>query len=117
MRSEYAVRNARNALAMMGARAQATALEMGENVCVDIDPTAGEAIMRVDASGEIIEALRYDGDPFRADLATTSGEITVCYTVRGFAKPAANLPDTVTFTFGQATARAVVHALGDIEPI
>jgi len=109
------VENARDALVVMGARARSVAIERGTTVQLGVDVTAGRAWI-VDGA-DTLQVLDYSGE-FDASLKSVRNPalLQVCFTPRGVggACGATVLPDTVIFTRGPYTARAVVRVLGQV---
>jgi type II secretory pathway pseudopilin PulG len=113
-RARQGVLNARDALVTLAARARAVAIEKGDAASLRVDAITDRAW--IEHAGSTIDAVDYSGE-FDADvqIASGSGALCVRYNPRGLGiscGPA--LPDTVTFTRGSHSARAVVQFLGQV---
>ena len=117
-------RNARDAVVWMGARARSRAIERGEVVLLEIQPSSERAwIVRRNTgtalASDTLEKTNF-GTEQQVTLSTTSNnKITLCFSPRGYAftcatgSPGTNV--NVTFSHAGKTAIARVKPLGQIE--
>jgi prepilin-type N-terminal cleavage/methylation domain-containing protein len=105
----FAVRGARNTLVSMHARTRAMAIERGSNVQLVID-VSGDSIM-VTSGATTLEKIRF-ADEFHVDIQSTSGNLQLCMSPRGYADTACtNFSSTVTVTLWQNADSASVRIL------
>ena len=108
---------ARNALIGSAARARAESIQRGEVVRWKILQSA-DTVLTYTAS-DTIAVLDYRGD-LRGDIRLSrDGDLTLCFTPRGFAHPACGdadeLPMRIGFTLGNDTVTLVLTALGQVK--
>ncbi|HEY8470564.1 MAG TPA: type II secretion system protein [Longimicrobiales bacterium] len=105
--------NARDSLVALAARARAAAIERGDTE-LKVDALTDRAW--IEQAGSTIDAVDYSGE-FDADVTTASGRDALCvrYNARGLGRSCGHtLPDSVVFTRGSYSARAVVQFLGQV---
>jgi type II secretory pathway pseudopilin PulG len=109
---------ARDALVVSAARARAEAIQRGEVVRWKIRTDADTVLTYT--SNDTLDIMDYAGTELRADLwLPYDGDMTLCFTPRGFAHPscgdADRLPLELGFTLGNDTVRLTVTALGQVK--
>jgi Tfp pilus assembly protein FimT len=106
--------NARDTLVALSSRARAVAIERGDTVRLRVDAVTDRAW--IEHAGSTVDAVDYSGE-FDADVRLASGRDALCvrYNARGLGSSCGHtLPDTVVFTRGSYSARAVVQLLGQV---
>lgn len=116
--AQRSVTNARDAFVFFGARARSAALEEGQPVCLELDTAERHAEIRIYSDDTLVERLDFAID-YGVQVATSTGDFTVCYSSTGLALQAYTddtlLPSTITFTQGAASASALVQDLGQVK--
>lgn len=79
----YVVRGARDSFVAMHARARAQAIELGENVILDIH-SAGDSVSIRTEGGDLLESLRFD-EQRQVELLPAGTSLQLCLSPRGYA--------------------------------
>ena len=112
---QRAVRNARDAMILMGSRARSEAVRTGGLSYLEVDPD-DDVVEVVHAADSVMVTL--DAADYGAQIV--GQETALCYTSRGFALPGCRDIDadrTIAFGRGPDTARAVLMPLGQIRRV
>jgi prepilin-type N-terminal cleavage/methylation domain-containing protein len=105
----FAVQGARNTFVSLHARARATAIERGSTVRLAVY-VAGDSVM-VTSGAATLEKVRF-GDELHVDIRSTSGDLLICMSPRGYADMACNnFSTSVIVTFWQNADSASVKVL------
>ena len=117
------VRNARDAMVWMSARARSRAIERGQVTLLEIDPASERVWIVRRNTGTALASDTLEKVNFSTERAVTlstgaNTKITLCYNPRGYAFPCTGSPSSnieVTFTHIGKIATARVKPLGQIE--
>lgn len=113
-RGRFAVRGARNTFASLHARARAQAIELGTTVRLTVD-LAGDSVA-LWAGTDRLEVVDFGGE-LNVDVASSSGNLRLCMSPRGYADTSCNSfssPVTLTFQAGADTASVQILPLGQL---
>ncbi len=115
-RGPYAVRGARDSFVALHARARAHAIELGENIALNVS-SAGDSASINRADGTLIESIRFDEER-NVELLPAGTSFRLCLSPRGFAdvdcNSFQNTTVTVEFWHNADSTRVEILPMGQV---